>query len=557
MAAEGALQGDAGDAQKGGDIAAGQTVRGHGLMGLADRVFVQPARPADRPAPVPGRFHALTGAPRDQAALILRDPGEHGADQFPLIGAGIDAERDDPKEHAARPQALGGGQRLKGRAESPVEIPDHQRIAGPEAVQHLPEHGAVRGGGGDFLQIEPVADGMQALGLPVFALVAGGDAHIADALRRGLHGMTCSKPIGIVGEHGGKGLALAPPRFGLGQRVVIVQGLRAQHVGDHLRGLIVPHTEDLPGLDGAEKALQGGGTEVAGDLPGVLEHRPGADTRPPAIGEGAQQRLEAPQLPRLVGHQQDARRLGPARLVEHGDGEDQPDQRRPQGEELGRDVEEQFAGPVRVGQGRQRHVGPAEGLQQHRIVEKAQRAVDRAHDGAELARAVLLFGEHLRGRPAHPGMGRIQHRFELPVPGMGVGFDHADDRVQIGERDPARPRRPGFEIGFDPLPRPPLEIHPVLPAGERDQAFGDELHIGMEAGRGGIENVERVAAVAGQSAQAERIDVPGRRHRRRGCGGRWRRSRRAGRGTGRASPATRRPYGPARRAACPNPPRRW
>ncbi len=313
----------------------------------------------------------------------------------------------------------------------------------------------------------------------------------------------------LAAHHPPDGLPFLAARFLLLEGVVVFEGLRAQHVGDELGRLVVADAEELAHLRRAQKPLQGRLAEVPDDLADVLKDRPGTDARPTAVGEGAEEGLEAPELSGLVNQQHDPGRFRRARLVEHGDGEEEPHQRGPDREILGRDVEEDLRRPARIDQGLERELRLFERGEKHGVVEEAQMGVDLAHDRPELLGRVLLLLKHLR-RGAADALGRaFEHRFEVIGPGMAVGLDHIDQPVEAGERHAPEPRDPALDQVLEPFAGAKLEVASVAFPGERDQAFDDELDVGMEVGALGIEDVQGIAAVLRQAAEAHRVPVPG------------------------------------------------
>ena len=80
-------------------------------------------------------------------------------------------------------QVVGDDQHVLDGAAEPVELPDDERVTGPQVVERGHEARAVRGGlpGADLLIVDPGAPGGgQRVALELGVLAVGGDAGQAD-----------------------------------------------------------------------------------------------------------------------------------------------------------------------------------------------------------------------------------------------------------------------------------------------------------------------------------------------------------------------------------------
>ena len=112
--------------------------------------------------------------------------------------------------HAALAQFLGLGQGIDHRPEGAVEIPHHQHVAGFQLFQHAIIDGTFRGRGGERLDMQFVAEGLEALYLAVMALVRRGNTDVCDFFHAnqwvdGCRRVTQSSPFALA----------APPKLAL------------------------------------------------------------------------------------------------------------------------------------------------------------------------------------------------------------------------------------------------------------------------------------------------------------------------------------------------------
>ena len=133
-------------------------------------------RTAQTLATPPRSFETLLRALAQQMPFELRQTADERVEQLAMRRARVDLQAFDPDRHAALCQLVELGQGVLGRAECPVEIEDHERIAGIQSADHVFIDRAMTRGSREPLDAEFVADGREGIDLAVDALLFGTDA---------------------------------------------------------------------------------------------------------------------------------------------------------------------------------------------------------------------------------------------------------------------------------------------------------------------------------------------------------------------------------------------
>ena len=134
----------------------------------------------------PGGGDAGRGPLPDHGALELGERADHLHHHAAGRGGGVDVLGDRPEAGARLGDPLHDVQHVLQRAGQPVELPDDDRVAFAQMVQHAVQLGPVpTPAGGGLLEHAPAAGGSERFGLQgVVLLVALGDAGIAEQQRR-------------------------------------------------------------------------------------------------------------------------------------------------------------------------------------------------------------------------------------------------------------------------------------------------------------------------------------------------------------------------------------
>ena len=109
--------------------------------GHLELVTPQHRRPAAAAATGPGRGQPGGGAFADEISFELGQGGKDVEDELAAGGGGVDRLLEAAEADAALGQAGDGVDQMPQRPSKPVELPDHQGVAGPQLVQELLEVG--------------------------------------------------------------------------------------------------------------------------------------------------------------------------------------------------------------------------------------------------------------------------------------------------------------------------------------------------------------------------------------------------------------------------------
>jgi hypothetical protein len=178
-----------GDAELLGHIGCGVAPVGHHRHGRAQLRASHQPWPATRTTAGAGRGETGHGALAEEVALELGQGGEDAEHEPPGDARGIDAAGQHPEADAAGLQRAHQLHHMGERAADPVQLPDHERIAGADHVQRTGEAGSVGDGTATRVLVDPLrldAGGEQRVALQGEALLGRGHPHVADQHRRAL-----------------------------------------------------------------------------------------------------------------------------------------------------------------------------------------------------------------------------------------------------------------------------------------------------------------------------------------------------------------------------------
>jgi hypothetical protein len=137
--------------------------------------------PAALPAPGAGGGQAGGGALPDEIALELGQRAEEVEHQPAALRGGVDALAEALEAHAPALEVADDVQQVAQGAAQPVELPDQERVAGAELVEHLRQLRSGRQGAAGGIHEDAVAaGGAQGVELEVRRLLARRDAGVAE-----------------------------------------------------------------------------------------------------------------------------------------------------------------------------------------------------------------------------------------------------------------------------------------------------------------------------------------------------------------------------------------
>lgn len=209
------VDGGTADALDAGDLVGAQSAFPvHGLH-VMDGFGVEFRRSAAVASACPGCLESGLGAFADEVAFEFGDAGEDMEDELSAGCGGVDAFGEAGELDLEFVQAVDQVDEVLDAAAEAVEFPDDDLVAGAQLVDHALELGAVRGGSGGVLLVDPFAPGLlQCVALQGGILVVRADPGVSDP-----HVSIVREPVAY------KGFAHVDSRTGFRMRIRTVPDL--------------------------------------------------------------------------------------------------------------------------------------------------------------------------------------------------------------------------------------------------------------------------------------------------------------------------------------------